>query len=184
MTGIQDDGAPVRKGVPSGGEAGAVSISGSQGIQAGWGNTQVNNFFFGHHPVLTSGLPPDYGVLPEDVKLSTQDSLARLAQGGHAKDDTWPAFSRVPLVLTGLPELGSVAAEVPSWYEYPVHSPDALTATAVQLSLLTALGLALTPGPTRQLRSRTTSPARLASPRTALRPGRASPRPQQMAQRR
>jgi hypothetical protein len=37
--------------------------------------------------------------------------------------------------------LGQVDAEVPSWYEEPVYAPDALTATAVQLALLTALGI-------------------------------------------
>ena len=58
-----------------------------------------------------------------------------------AKDDSCQAFTRVRLAFTGLPELGQVAAEVPSWYEQPVHAPDALTATAVQLALLTALGI-------------------------------------------
>jgi hypothetical protein len=73
----------------------------------------------------------------------TPDSVALPAEDGDAtKDDgLWPAFTRVPLTLTGLPELGSVAAEVPSWYEDPVHAPDALTATVVQLALLTALGI-------------------------------------------
>ena len=45
MTEVQGGGAPVRKDVPSSSAAGTVSISGSQGVQAGWGNTQVNNFF-------------------------------------------------------------------------------------------------------------------------------------------
>jgi hypothetical protein len=36
---------------------------------------------------------------------------------------------------------GRAATEVPSWYEEPVYAPDALTATAVQLALLTALGI-------------------------------------------
>jgi len=53
----------------------------------------------------------------------TLDSLARPAEDGDAtKDDSWPAFARVPLALTGLPELGQVAAEVPSWYESPASS--------------------------------------------------------------
>jgi hypothetical protein len=141
MAGIQDDGAPDHKGVASDGEAGAVSISGSQGVQAGSGNTQVNNFFFFGQPASASGPPPDFVLLPESVKPNTQDSSTRMARGGEVKEDTWPAFSRVPLALTGLPELGSVTAEVPSWYENPVHSPDSLTATAVQLALLTALGI-------------------------------------------
>lgn len=73
----------------------------------------------------------------------TPDSVARPAEDGDAMkgDGLWSAFTRVPLTLTGLPELGPVAAEVPSWYEDPVHAPDALTATAVQLALLTALGI-------------------------------------------
>jgi hypothetical protein len=37
--------------------------------------------------------------------------------------DSWPAFTQVPLALTGLPELGQVAAEVPCWYEEPVYAP-------------------------------------------------------------
>jgi hypothetical protein len=72
----------------------------------------------------------------------TPDSVARLAEDGDAVgDDSWPAFTRVPLTLTGLPELGPVVAEVPSWYEEPVYAPDALTASAVQLALLIALGI-------------------------------------------
>jgi len=72
----------------------------------------------------------------------TPDSVARPAEDGDAtKDGSWPAFARVPLALTGLPELGQVAAEVPSWYEEPVYAPDALTATVVQLALLTVLGI-------------------------------------------
>jgi hypothetical protein len=72
----------------------------------------------------------------------TPDSVACPAEDGDATgDDSWSAFTRVPLKLTGLPELGPLAAEVPSWYEQPVYAPDALTATAVQLALLTALGI-------------------------------------------
>lgn len=73
----------------------------------------------------------------------TPDSVACPAEHGDATkgDGLWPAFTRVPLTLTGLSELGPVAAEVPSWYEDPVHAPDALTETAVQLALLTALGI-------------------------------------------
>jgi len=72
----------------------------------------------------------------------TPDSVTRPEQDGDAtRDDSWPAFTRAPLTLTGLPELGQVAAEVPSRYEEPVYAPDALTATAVQLALLTALGI-------------------------------------------
>lgn len=72
----------------------------------------------------------------------TPDSVLRAAEDGDAtKGDSWPAFARVPLTLTGLPELGVVAAEVPSWYEEPVCAPDTLTATAVQLALLTVLGI-------------------------------------------
>jgi hypothetical protein len=72
----------------------------------------------------------------------TPDSVARPAEEGDTtRDDSWSAFTRGPLTLTGLPELGQVAAEVPSWYEEPVYAPDALTATAVQLALLTALGI-------------------------------------------
>jgi hypothetical protein len=72
----------------------------------------------------------------------TPDSVGRPAEGGDAaKDGSWPAFARVPIALTGLPELGQVDAEVPAWYGEPVYAPDALTATAVQLALLTALGI-------------------------------------------
>jgi hypothetical protein len=46
----------------------------------------------------------------------TPDSVLRAAEDGDAtKGDSWLAFARVPLTLTGLPELGVVAAEVPSW---------------------------------------------------------------------
>jgi hypothetical protein len=72
----------------------------------------------------------------------TPDSAVRPVEDGvAAKEGSWPAFTRVPLTLTGLPELGLIAAEVPSWYEDPVYAPDALAATAVQLALLTALGI-------------------------------------------
>jgi hypothetical protein len=72
----------------------------------------------------------------------TPDSVARPAEDRDAtRGDSCPAFTRVPRTLTGLPELGQVTAEIPSWYEEPVYAPDALTATAVQLALLTALGI-------------------------------------------
>lgn len=80
----------------------------------------------------------------------TADSVQRPAEGEDAtKSDSWPAFRRVPLTLTGLPELGVIAAEVPSWYEEPVYAPDALTATAVQLALLTMLGIGPDPSTDR-----------------------------------
>jgi hypothetical protein len=72
----------------------------------------------------------------------TPDSVARPAEDeAVAEESSWSAFTRVPLTFTGLPELGPVAAEVPSWYEDPVYAPDALTVTAVQLALLAALGI-------------------------------------------
>ena len=72
----------------------------------------------------------------------TPDSAVRPVEDGVAENEgSWPAFTRVPLTLTGLPELGPIAAEVPSWYENPVYAPDALSATAVQLALLAALGI-------------------------------------------
>jgi hypothetical protein len=80
------------------------------------------------------------------VDTSREDSVPRLAESGDGtKGDSWPAFARVPLTLTGLPELGAVAAEVPSWYEEPVCAPDALTSTVVQLALLTVLGIGPAP---------------------------------------
>jgi hypothetical protein len=72
----------------------------------------------------------------------TPDSVRRPTEDGDATgDDSWPAFTRVPLTLTGLPELGVVATEIPSWYEEPVYAADAADATAVQLALLAALGI-------------------------------------------
>ena len=77
----------------------------------------------------------------------TPDSAVCPAVDGDATEDhSWSACTRIPLTLTGLPELGQVAAEVPSWYEEPVYAPDDLTATAVQLALLTALGIGPDPG--------------------------------------
>lgn len=71
----------------------------------------------------------------------TPDSVVRPAENGTTAECSWPAFARVPLALTGLPELGPILATVPAWHEDPVYAPDALTATAVQLALLAALGI-------------------------------------------
>jgi hypothetical protein len=112
----------------------------------------------------------------------TPDSVVRAAEDGDAsKDDSWSAFTRVPLVLTGLPELGQVSAEVPSWYEEPVYAPDALTATLVQLALLTALGIGPHPSTDRTLTVEDPIPARSALPWTVSRSTLAPPRPQRVA---